>query len=48
MVMASNPGRVLKIADLRDIKKKDLVIEREDPRIISAMADMRRALEAAS
>ncbi len=46
MVMASNPGRVLRIADLRDIKKKDLVIEREDPRIISAMADMRRALEA--
>ncbi len=48
MVMATNPGRVLKIADLRGAKSDDNSCTREDPKIISAMADMRTALEVAS
>ncbi|MEP3304159.1 MAG: ATP-binding cassette domain-containing protein, partial [Roseibium sp.] len=48
MVMASNPGRVLSITDLRDAKNADNSCSREDPKIISAMAEMRVALEAAS
>lgn len=48
MVMASNPGRVLSITDLRDVKNADNSCSREDPKIISAMAEMRVALEAAS
>ena len=48
MVMAANPGRVAQIRDLREIKSKDNACSREDPKIISAMADMRATLEAAS
>ena len=48
MVMATNPGRVLKVADLKEIKTADNSCTREDPEIIIAMADMRVALEAAS
>ncbi len=48
MVMATNPGRVLEIVDLGEIKTADNTCSREDPRIISAMAEMRVALEAAS
>ena len=48
MVMATNPGRVLEIVDLGEIKTADNACSREDPRIISAMAEMRVALEAAS
>ena len=48
MVMAANPGRVVAIRDLRDIKSPDNGCSREDPRIIGAMADMRTSLEVAS
>lgn len=48
MVMATSPGRVLDVADLRGCKSADNSCSREDPKIISAMADMRAALESAS
>ncbi len=48
MVMAANPGRVVEIRDLSDIKSQDNVCSREDAQIVAAMADMRAALEAAS
>lgn len=47
MVMASNPGRVLQIADLRGAKTDDNACSREDPEIIAAMAQMRAALGSA-
>ncbi len=48
MVMASNPGRVVGIRDLRGFKSDDNRCSREDPEIIAAMAEMRAVLEAAS
>ncbi len=48
MVMAANPGRVVAIRDLRDIKSADNACSREDPAVVAAMADMRKALETAS
>ncbi|WP_282609030.1 ABC transporter ATP-binding protein [Pelagibius sp. Alg239-R121] len=48
MVMAANPGRVVEVRDLRPTKTADNSCSREDAGIISAMSDMRAALEAAS
>ncbi len=47
MVMAANPGRVVEMRGLADVKAADNSCSREDPGIIAAMADMRRALETA-
>ncbi|MEM6462626.1 MAG: ABC transporter ATP-binding protein [Pseudomonadota bacterium] len=48
MVMAANPGRVVKLEDLTHAKSSDNACSREDPEIVAAMADMRTALETAS
>lgn len=47
MVMAANPGRVVEMRDLADVKAADNSCSREAPAFIAAMADMRKALEAA-
>lgn len=44
MVLAANPGRVQAVHDLRPLKDEDGVCSREDPRLVSAMAELRRDL----
>jgi NitT/TauT family transport system ATP-binding protein len=46
MVMAANPGRVVAMRDLADVKTADNSCSPEDPGIIAAMAAMRQSLEA--
>ncbi|MGE0239613.1 MAG: ABC transporter ATP-binding protein [Parvibaculaceae bacterium] len=48
IVMAANPGRVVKDVDLRPLKQDGNRCTREDGAIVTAMAEMRSALEAAS
>jgi NitT/TauT family transport system ATP-binding protein len=48
IVLAANPGRVVKDADLRPLKQEGNRCSREDPAIVAMMAEMRAALEAAS
>lgn len=44
MMLAANPGRIAMIKDLRATKSKDNRCRREDPPIVTAMADLRQAL----
>ena len=46
--MAADPGRVVEIRDLREIKSADNTCSREDPKLVSAMAELRLALETSS
>jgi NitT/TauT family transport system ATP-binding protein len=48
IVLAANPGRVVKDVDLRPLKQEGNRCSREDPAIVAMMAEMRAALEAAS
>lgn len=48
IVLAANPGRVVKDADLRSLKQAGNRCSREDPAIVAMMAEMRDALAAAS
>jgi NitT/TauT family transport system ATP-binding protein len=48
IVMAANPGRVVKDVDLRPLKQDGNRCSREDRGIVAMMAEMRGALEAAS
>lgn len=48
IVLAANPGRVVKDVDLRPLKQDGNRCSREDPAIVAMMAEMRAALEAAS
>jgi NitT/TauT family transport system ATP-binding protein len=48
IVLAANPGRAVKDADLRLLKQDGNRCSREDPAIVAMMAEMRDALEAAS
>lgn len=48
IVLAANPGRVVKDVDLRPLKRDGNRCSREDPAIVAMMAEMRAALEAAS
>lgn len=48
IVLAANPGRVVKDVDLRPLKQDGNRCSREDPAIVAMMAEMRTALEAAS
>ena len=45
MVLAANPGRIHAVHDLRPLKDSDGSCRREDPRVVSAMAELRRDLE---
>ena len=44
MVLAANPGRIQAVHDLRPLKDQDGVPSREDPRMVAAMAELRRDL----
>lgn len=44
MMLASNPGRIVSITDLREAKSENNTCKREDPAIIAAMTDLRKAL----
>ena len=48
MMLAAGPGRIVKIADLRDVKAPDNTCKREDLGIVGAMTDLRQSLEAVS
>jgi len=48
IVLAANPGRVVKDLDMRPFKQESNRCKREDPAIVAAMADLRTALERAS
>ncbi|RVC47765.1 ABC transporter ATP-binding protein, partial [Mesorhizobium sp. M00.F.Ca.ET.038.03.1.1] len=48
IVLAANPGRVLKDLDMRPLKQEGNRCKREDAAIVAAMADLRTALERAS
>ncbi|TIS53380.1 ABC transporter ATP-binding protein [Mesorhizobium sp.] len=48
IVLAANPGRLVKDMDMRPFKQEGNRCSREDPAIISAMAELRSALEQAS
>ncbi|CDX58208.1 taurine transporter subunit; ATP-binding component of ABC superfamily [Mesorhizobium plurifarium] len=48
IVLAANPGRVVKDLDMRPFKQEGNRCKREDPAIVAAMADLRMALERAS
>ena len=48
MMLAANPGRIVKLLDLRSVKSPDNVCRREDSAIIAAMADLRQTLESVS
>ncbi|TGT17863.1 ABC transporter ATP-binding protein, partial [Mesorhizobium sp. M4B.F.Ca.ET.172.01.1.1] len=48
IVLAANPGRVVKDLDMRPFKQEGNRCKREDPSIVAAMADLRTALERAS
>ncbi|TGQ48028.1 ABC transporter ATP-binding protein [Mesorhizobium sp. M00.F.Ca.ET.216.01.1.1] len=48
IVLAANPGRLVKDMDMRPFKQEANRCSREDPAIISAMAELRSALEQAS
>lgn len=44
MVLAANPGRIHAVHDLRPLKSADGECSREDPRMVSVMAELRRDL----
>jgi len=44
MMLAANPGRIAMIKDLRSTKSEDNSCRREDPPIVTAMAELRQAL----
>ncbi|MER8694923.1 ABC transporter ATP-binding protein [Mesorhizobium opportunistum] len=48
IVLAANPGRLVKDLDMRPIKQDGNRCSREDPAIVAAMAELRTALERAS
>jgi NitT/TauT family transport system ATP-binding protein len=48
IVLAANPGRIVKDVDLSPSKQDGNRCSREDPAIVAMMAEMRNALEAAS
>jgi NitT/TauT family transport system ATP-binding protein len=48
IVLAANPGRVVKDLDMRPFKQEGNRCKREAPAIVAAMADLRVALERAS
>lgn len=48
IVLAANPGRLVKDLDMRPFKQDGNRCSREDPAIVSAMAELREALELAS
>ncbi|TKB30889.1 MAG: ABC transporter ATP-binding protein, partial [Mesorhizobium sp.] len=48
IVLAANPGRVVKDLDLRPFKQEGNRCKREDAAIVGAMAELRAALERAS
>ncbi|TIW80624.1 MAG: ATP-binding cassette domain-containing protein, partial [Mesorhizobium sp.] len=48
IVLAANPGRVVKDLDMRPLKQEGNRCKREDAAIVAAMADLRTALERAS
>lgn len=48
IVLAANPGRLVKDVDLAPLKQDGNRCSREDPAIVAMMAEMRAALEAAS
>ena len=48
IVLAANPGRLVKDLDMRPLKQEGNRCTREDPAIVAAMADLRAALERAS
>jgi NitT/TauT family transport system ATP-binding protein len=45
MVLAANPGRIHAVHDMRSLKADDGSIRREEPRLVEAMATLRRELE---
>ncbi|RWF66896.1 ABC transporter ATP-binding protein, partial [Mesorhizobium sp.] len=48
IVLAANPGRLIKDLDMRPFKQDGNRCSREDPAVIAAMAELRAALERAS
>lgn len=48
IVLAANPGRLVKDLDMRPLKQDGNRCTREDPAIVNAMAELRGALERAS
>ncbi|WP_421913415.1 ABC transporter ATP-binding protein [Mesorhizobium sp.] len=48
IVLAANPGRLIKDLDMRPLKREGNRCSREDPAIVAAMAELRTALERAS
>lgn len=46
MVLAANPGRIRAVHDLRPVKAADGSCDREDSRMVAAMAELRRELAA--
>lgn len=48
IVLAANPGRLVKDLDMRPFKQDGNRCTREDPAIVAAMAELRKALELAS
>ena len=48
IVLAANPGRLVKDLDMRPLKQDGNRCSREDPAIVAAMAELRTALEQAS
>jgi NitT/TauT family transport system ATP-binding protein len=45
MVLAANPGRIHAVHDMRSLKAADGSVQREEPRLVEAMASLRRELE---
>jgi NitT/TauT family transport system ATP-binding protein len=45
MVLSANPGRIHAVHDLRSMKAADGSAQREEPRLVEAMAGLRRDLE---
>lgn len=45
MVLAANPGRIHAVHDMRSLKADDGAVRREEPRLVEAMAILRRELE---
>ena len=44
IVLQANPGRIQRVFDLRDLRSGSTALSREDPRLVSAMRDMRAEL----
>ena len=48
MMLAANPGRIVRLMDMRSVKTADNACARDDPGIIAAISALRRDLGAAS